>query len=1035
MVGKRIMALVQELESHQFSLSSPLPVPFRNSSRPQSRQSQFGDRPRMAPPSSPPSSPPEDASNKHSHDDERVTGMGNANEKISPLDPRRFTPTLHASLVAEILSLRRDVESKTADINHLEEALYNVKTENDTLTVDLAAKNREARTLKHEMKLLEGGIETALIDVAKERDKALDIQSDLRNRLEASQRKVNAQQEEFQRNQDLWQHERHACENDRRQLERQVHVMEGRLRTVLNEIAKSQANNENEAADQVPSLAEVKSKRHFHKRKASTTSTGTIDSEGQDRFAFSTSLGRANSIRTTSGNLADELVFDEDDEPEGRDPLPGDDEFDSSDALPEERSSSVLSRPMDLKARRLLGLSTDNFGFGSSQSAEQDIVHEASRATPRDTAIEETSHNHKSVYRDIGVQYTPPPSPSLEPNKVDEHISNSEDSTTSQATAASDHEPDDETLNSASSKPWPHHAEIFARHEMVSCACQTTEDSTPPMFSAQGVTPTSSMTKPQDAPPEMRSVETQTDEAVSIPQAQIDANEMSVPIIAIHPPSSRPSTPNTSVVLPPRTKNASCQVMPTDLCSCRSIAVQTDVIRVDKRIFSQQPSVATTGAKPAVNTIQPRPPPQSKSLFSRANTQKPIKPLREPPPIPPAVFQMQQLSAGSDKVDYYPGNNDNGLLTEDSKADTKRPFRTSSLFAGFDTSVESKGIQGDTTPFDEDDIFTRPTVTYTLKAGKLVAKQPTTANFEEAAERSENLTTELSVSSQETVPQPSNENGRGRETWSAIEDKNQPIEKPRPLKLVPNLKQPDFRRAAMVSNSTAAHQLNRMRSPSLPATEVRPPFPVPTRHSSRNLPLSGSEGMQSPTRTNRIQIKRVNSHSDLQGRNLRKVRSTTSLNPLHSSADLSQQSPSLMSPLSDDTGSPSLPPLPSNEVIWPRDQHYMKPSPHRFYDRSNTDPTDTAFQQTTVVDAIAQTMVGEWMWKYVRRRKSFGVSDSRAAEWELGKSSEELSAHITSTGVRHKRWVWVEPYERAVMWSSKQPTSGMALLGKNGRKR
>jgi hypothetical protein len=92
-------------------------------------------------------------------------------------------------------------------------------------------------------------------------------------------------------------------------------------------------------------------------------------------------------------------------------------------------------------------------------------------------------------------------------------------------------------------------------------------------------------------------------------------------------------------------------------------------------------------------------------------------------------------------------------------------------------------------------------------------------------------------------------------------------------------------------------------------------------------------------------------------------------------------------------------------------------------------------QPTSVVDAIAQTMVGEWMFKYVRRRKSFGMSDTKET-WELGKNTtEEVSANINSTGVRHKRWVWLAPYERAVMWSSKQPTSGPALLGKSGRKR
>jgi hypothetical protein len=80
-------------------------------------------------------------------------------------------------------------------------------------------------------------------------------------------------------------------------------------------------------------------------------------------------------------------------------------------------------------------------------------------------------------------------------------------------------------------------------------------------------------------------------------------------------------------------------------------------------------------------------------------------------------------------------------------------------------------------------------------------------------------------------------------------------------------------------------------------------------------------------------------------------------------------------------------------------------------------------QATSVVDAIAQTMVGEWMFKYVRRRKSFGVPEPSGADGENG------------NGARHKRWVWLAPYERAVMWSSKQPTSGSALLGKSGRKR
>lgn len=1029
----RIMALVQEHEAHQLSLSSPIPIPFRNPSRPHSRHSQFGDRPRMAPPSSPPSSPPQEAPGKRSHDDERANDIGNASEKISPLDPRRFTPTLHTSLVAEILSLRRDLELKTRDINHLEESLYSVKVENDTLTVNFAAKAQEARTLKHEMKLLEGGTQTALIDVAKERDKALDAQSDLRNRLEIAQKRTNAQQEETQRNQDRWQCEREAWENDRRHFERQVHVMEGRLKTVLNEFASSQAVNEDEEADRVSSLSEIKSRRHYHKRQASTTSTGTLESEGRERHITSAGIARTNSTKTSGGNLADELAFGEDDEPEDQDDSPGEDEFDSSDALPEERSSSALSRPMDLKARKLLGLSTDNFGFSSSQSIELDATENVdgmdreTSSTNRGIKSEGLPHTQSTIYVDAGVQYTPPPSPSQEASKMDGDISRTNGSRISQALKSTIHKPDNAALPPASWAPLPHLSERSPLCEMISTGCQTTEDVVPLAQSDQGIA-TFPTALAESTPPDTRSMATQTDGSVQLSNTENVVDELNVPIIAIHPPSSRPATPNTRVVLPPRTKNASCQVVPTEFHGCRSIAVQTDIIRVDKRFFHRATSANAIEPMSKADEVQSKPIREPKSASQRNDVKLPSRPLREPPPIPPAAVPPHQTHEEGKGTDVHLGSNDNSLVTENSKEDSKIPLRTSSLFAELHMSNESGSSHTMATPFDEDDIFTRPTVSYTLKAGKMVAKQPISPTVKNAIEDFEDIGKKDFLTFEGKIADSSCEKGLVREPQTTFMDKKQPIDRPKPLKLASSSKQPNFRRAAMVSSSTAAHQTNRARSPSLPTMGARPPFPVPTRNSSRNLPLSGSEDAQSPTRIGRGQIKRGDSSTDLQGLSLRKVRSTTSLNPLESPSEF-PQSPVLMSPLSDCTESPSLPPLPSDDVTWPK-----RSMPHQLYDPSNAESTDSTFQQTTVVDAIAQTMVGEWMWKYVRKRKSFGVTDSRAGEWELGKNSEELSAHITSTGVRHKRWVWIEPYERVVMWSSKQPTSGSALLGKGGRK-
>jgi len=94
-------------------------------------------------------------------------------------------------------------------------------------------------------------------------------------------------------------------------------------------------------------------------------------------------------------------------------------------------------------------------------------------------------------------------------------------------------------------------------------------------------------------------------------------------------------------------------------------------------------------------------------------------------------------------------------------------------------------------------------------------------------------------------------------------------------------------------------------------------------------------------------------------------------------------------------------------------------------------PSEVPNQQTSVVDAIAQTMVGEWMWKYVRKRKSFGIAENTN---DFPHESSNGAVSVSGHGTRHKRWVWLSPYERTIMWDSKQPMSGSALMGKKGRK-
>jgi len=80
-----------------------------------------------------------------------------------------------------------------------------------------------------------------------------------------------------------------------------------------------------------------------------------------------------------------------------------------------------------------------------------------------------------------------------------------------------------------------------------------------------------------------------------------------------------------------------------------------------------------------------------------------------------------------------------------------------------------------------------------------------------------------------------------------------------------------------------------------------------------------------------------------------------------------------------------------------------------------------------LIDAIASIMIGEWMWKYVHKRRSLGMGDAS--------NSVGDDMHSKDYGIRHKRWMWVSPYERTIMWSAKQPASETALLGRRVRKR
>jgi len=166
-------------------------------------------------------------------------------ESISILDPRRFTPTLHANLVSEILALRRDQEEKTKLIENLESELHNTRGEHEQLEATLVVTAKESRSLKRQLALLEGGTSSALSELARERDEAVDLNSDIKRRLETAQKKIRSQEEDSDRVHEQWARDRDNWEEEKRKYERKVHVAEGRLKTVLEEVAAYQASHQN----------------------------------------------------------------------------------------------------------------------------------------------------------------------------------------------------------------------------------------------------------------------------------------------------------------------------------------------------------------------------------------------------------------------------------------------------------------------------------------------------------------------------------------------------------------------------------------------------------------------------------------------------------------------------------------------------------------------------------------------------------------------------------------------------------------------
>ncbi|KAK1750584.1 hypothetical protein QBC47DRAFT_119627 [Echria macrotheca] len=1016
------------------SLPTPADTPYRTPSRNVSRASRKSRR-SVTPPgkSGKSSSPPPLPGDRSERGSKRSSRDVTNDDTISILDPRRFTPTLHANLVSEILALRRDQEEKLKIIESLETSLHSSREETETLQATLVSTGKESRSLKRQLALLEGGTSSALGELARERDEAVESANETKRRLEASQKKVRSQEEDSERVHRQWAKEKDEWEEEKRKFERRIHVAETRLKVVLDEVAAFQAAQAAGFQDGPESEVEESAKEN------DAASVRTMSMTNSIRFSV------MNGAPKTNGNsLADELGFDGgyDDESDygGRESVLSNGAHGghmrnmSRDSLfsrthMRRQSNESLMRSGSV-ARRL------HLNHSALEKLEDAVIREDDETQPPPPP--------KAMYVDTGIQFSPPPSPKIvpvKPSTPEPHLT----ALRIERLYDVDSPPRADSEIEANQRRKRVHIgqpltlrQVNVGNYMVNGSSQTAEEPLSP--------PKTPKSPFQELPPTpklkqsaMVSASTQTDIPPPLQPTFVLPPMPPIPSISIIPPTSRPTTPR-EPRLPQLSKDFGCQVSILSSAPMQSTAVQTEEIRVDKRLDklpahlhpSAVTSRPTSPAIPPVETL----PEDTRQFTPIPGNVPPRNPRRltskrsitEMPSSPPIA--SSSIVETEETHDAYPGNNDDGPLSNQ-KAPMRRPHRISSLFAGFDGGSS-----------DEVDEFLDADMSDSEYRTALSAPKPTKSGAGRASKRGSGgtATSDLMSSHRWSGGRYS---GRASEETDGFGSANvYPSRESRDSGFsrtgskrgarssILGMKSSGMRKAAMIQSGIASHQ--RARSPSL-TDPKEPPFPIPTRASSRKPPVSvsaPSEGRTSPSGGGGWH-RRGGSRSHYRANSIRKVRSAAALPRNHKYRRQSSRSPPPFSPSTEAPESPGLPPLPTNDITTPRNRDsytYSKYKTHQPQLSTNTANTgDTGVgslassnQATSVVDAIAQTMVGEWMFKYVRRRKSFGVADGKAGD--------------DSSNDRHKRWVWLAPYERAILWSSKQPVSGSALLGKAGRK-
>ncbi|EME81137.1 uncharacterized protein MYCFIDRAFT_77058 [Pseudocercospora fijiensis CIRAD86] len=998
------------------------------------------------------------------------------------LDPRRFTPTLHASLVSEILSLRRELDSKNNLVENLESTLAVTRNENDLLTAQLSERAKEIRKAKYQVQQIEQGTYDAVADLVRERDGALEALEDLRSKLEVVQRKTRQQDEDAERTQNIWENDKESWDNERRQLERRIHVTESRLRAVVDEMSLQQSHMQ---ADQF--VDEIAFKDSGLGNDSDTASIRSFNSpvkhkRNMSNVSFRHKNTRASvSSRTTAatpdlyarpgGTLADELGIDEEDKPE----IDGSEQGDEYQELSERARRTLHSRQnsvtgdVDTKAKRVLGLSTDSHDTPAAKDLPKPASSETAAlqgptklyldraTTPPPAGFHMPEPAPRAEYVDTGYQPSPPSSPPRvevvqagdDKAETDElHEIHDTDDDAEMRPPAIDtsglQQPRREVPTKPISPPqtpvvdgttWLHEKAAFLVPRPYSTASTQTE-----------------LVKPEQP----KSGHTPKRDSLSPP--------MFVPSIAIIPPNSRPSSPR-PYALPPGTKNADSQanlVWPS-----KDAWVQTEEIRIDRRPVKLPPHLLPGALLPSP-TFQEQPRGKgpavgrTASLFNKRKSPPAIS-IPCSPPFHSSIESSPEMSRNQSAKDLrtYPLKalplprpvlspplpptetfTSNGPLNRSSQYGVTQPRLEQQHFTDVDQSTDQS---------DDDELMEDGDITGSIPAlsrpplGRFGLSDPPKAVPEDKEISPERRPS--TADSHGAAPAPSISSSRAA---SQRRHARPPTKLSKPVSAASANR--DFRSRSPSFGSMASS------SYSTSSTIPMPPFPVPLRTSSRIVGKPHSEGSQSPTPYDGFGMRGGRGGRAQHARqvSLRKVQSAAVMRNMsgRGSPSKGRVSPTRAVRISPTKGhrrrrrSPDLTPVQSMAFESPAPTNFPIPElPTPLQDslrynkfvKGSVDVTRSpgassgarVSEETNLVDAIAGTMVGEWMWKYIRKRKSFGIGDDTS---EFPVADQNGLVSNTGHGTRHKRWVWLSPYERTIMWDTKQPNSGAALLGKKGRK-